>query len=201
MSLVEDSHSLGSAQWTMARTMSGTKGDTMGTEARPNSEYTRTWSPSGEIEFATLADGTRLRYLKTGFGPTPLILLHTVRTQLDHFQLVIPKLLQAFTVYAIDLPGMGWSDITSGVRYTEPELRRAVVEFLMALDANEVVLAGESMGATVSLTASTELEGRVRRVVAFNTYDYSKRVARANRVASIYVGGALVEPPEPQDAD
>jgi pimeloyl-ACP methyl ester carboxylesterase len=91
----------------------------MGTEARPNSEYTRTWSPSGEIEFATLADGTRLRYLKTGLGPTPLILLHTVRTHLDHFQLVIPKLLQAFTVYAIDLPGMGWSDITSGARYTD----------------------------------------------------------------------------------
>jgi len=183
---------LGSARWTMARTMSGTKGDTMGTEARPNSEYTRTWSPSGEIEFATLADGTRLRYLKTGFGPTPLILLHTVRTQLDHFQLVIPKLLQAFTVYAIDLPGMGWSDISSGARYTEPELRRAVVEFLTALDVNDVVLAGESMGATVSLTASTELEGRVRSVVAFNAYDYSKGVGRANRVASIYVGGARV---------
>jgi len=46
------------------------------------------------------------------------------------------------------------------------------------------------MGATVSLTASTELEDRVRRVVAFNTYDYSKGVGRANRVASIYVGSA-----------
>jgi pimeloyl-ACP methyl ester carboxylesterase len=42
----------------------------------------------------------------------------------------------------------------------------------------------------MSLTASVELEGRVRRVVAFNTYDYPKGVARANRVASIYVGGA-----------
>src|SRR5919201_1066971 len=46
------------------------------------------------------------------------------------------------------------------------------------------------MGATVSLTASTELDDRVRRVVAFNTYDYPKGVGRANRVASIYVGGA-----------
>jgi len=46
------------------------------------------------------------------------------------------------------------------------------------------------MGATVSLTASTELKDRVRRVVAFNTYDYSKGVGRANRVASIYVGSA-----------
>lgn len=162
----------------------------MGTEPRPNSDYTRTWSPSGEIDYATLADGTRLRYLKSGSGPTALILLHTVRTQLDHFQLVIPRLLHAFTVYAIDLPGMGWSDITPGARYTEPALRRALVELVTTLDIADVTLAGESMGATLSLTASTELEDRVQRVLAFNTYDYSEGVGRANRVASIYIGGA-----------
>ena len=161
----------------------------MGSSSGPDSDYTRTWSPSGEVEYATLADGTRLRYLKTGDGP-PLILLHTVRTQLDHFQLVIPKLLHAFTVYAVDLPGMGWSDIVPGARYDEPALRRAVVELVTALDLTQVILAGESMGATVSLTATTELEDRVRGVVAFNLYDYPQGVARANRVASMYIGGA-----------
>jgi len=162
----------------------------MGRQSRPNSDYTRTWSASGEIEYATLADGTRLRYLKTGSGPTPLILLHTVRTQLDHFQLVIPRLLHAFTVYAIDLPGMGWSDITPNANYGEQALRRAVVEVVTALDITDAVLAGESMGATVSLSASTELDGRVRAVVACNPYDYAKGVARANRVASIYIGSS-----------
>jgi pimeloyl-ACP methyl ester carboxylesterase len=158
-------------------------------ESRPNSDYTRTWFPPGEIEYAKLADGTRLRYVKAGSGPA-LILLHTVRTQLDHFQLVIPKLVDAFTVFAIDMPGMGWSDITPGASYTEPALRRATVEFVKTLDLNDVTLAGESMGATVSLTASAELGDRVRRVLAFNTYDYSKGVGRANRVASMYVSGA-----------
>ena len=95
-------------------------------ETRPSSDYTRTWAPSGEIECAKLADGTRLRYLKAGSGPTDLILLHTVRTQLDHFQLVIPEISHAFTVYAVDMPGMGWSDITPGASYTEPALRRAI---------------------------------------------------------------------------
>jgi pimeloyl-ACP methyl ester carboxylesterase len=161
----------------------------MGMGSGPNSDYTRTWSPSGQIEFAALADGTRLRYLKAGSGPA-LLFLHTVRTQLDHFQLVIPKISQAFTVYAIDMPGMGWSDIRPGASYTEPELRRAIVGFVTTLDLDDVTLVGESMGATVSLTASTELEDRVRRVVAFNTYDYSKGVGRANPVASIYVGSA-----------
>src|SRR6266568_6563823 len=161
----------------------------MGMESQPNTDYTRTWSPSGEIAYATLADGTRLRYLKAGSGPA-LILLHTVRTQLDQFQLVIPKLVHAFTVFAIDMPGMGWSDITPGANYDEPALRRAIVEVVKTLDLDDVTLAGESMGATVSLTASTELGDRVRRVLAFNTYDYSNGVGRANRVASIYVGSA-----------
>ena len=111
-------------------------------ETRPNSDYTRTWAPSGEIECAKLADGTRLRYLKAGSGPA-LVLLHTVRTQLDHFQLVIPKLVDAFTVFAIDMPGMGWSDITPGASYAEPALRRAIVEFVKALDLDDVTLAGE----------------------------------------------------------
>jgi len=162
----------------------------MGQPARPDSDYTRTWSPSGKIEYVTLADGSRLRYLTTGSGPVPLILLHTVRTQLDHFQLVIPRLLQAFTAYAIDMPGMGWSDITPGVSYTEPALRRALVQFVTTLDLDRLTLAGESMGATVALTASTELDARVRNIVAINPYDYPGGVARANRTASIYVGAS-----------
>jgi pimeloyl-ACP methyl ester carboxylesterase len=85
---------------------------------------------------------------------------------------------------------MGWSDIRAGASYTEPALRRALVEFVTTLDITDVTLAGESMGATVSLTASTELEDRVRGVVAFNPYDYPQGVGRANRVASIYVGSA-----------
>jgi pimeloyl-ACP methyl ester carboxylesterase len=77
-----------------------------------------------------------------------LILLHTVRTQLDHFRLVIPRLLSAFTLYAVDFPGMGWSEIAPGASYDEPALRRALVEFVKTLDIADVILAGESMGAT-----------------------------------------------------
>jgi pimeloyl-ACP methyl ester carboxylesterase len=156
----------------------------------PSREYTRRWCPSGEIDDVELGDGTRLRCLRSGSGPSVLVLLHTVRTQLDHFQLVIPKLRDAFSVYAIDLPGMGWSDITAGASYTEPALRHAVIGLVTTLNLTDVTLAGESMGATLSLTAATELRDRVRQVLAFNAYDYSKGVGRANRIASVYVAGA-----------
>lgn len=48
----------------------------------------------------------RLRYLTGGSG-APLVLLHTVRTQAEHFRHVIPLVQQRYTVYALDLPGMG----------------------------------------------------------------------------------------------
>jgi pimeloyl-ACP methyl ester carboxylesterase len=157
---------------------------------RTDDEYTRTWCLSGEIGYATLAGGTRVRYLKVGTGSRPLVLVHTVRTQLDHFQLVIPRLLDGFTVHALDLPGMGWSDIAPGASYTEPAMRSALVDFVETLGLDDLTLAGESMGATLALTASTELGGGVRRIVAFNTYDYPGGVARANAVAAAYIGAA-----------
>ena len=148
--------------------------------------YTKTWSPDGEIDFLTLADGTRLRYLKTGQGPT-VVLLHTLRTQLDYFQRLIPLLEDRFTIYAPDLPALGWSDIKPGASYDEPALRRAIAEFITALNLEDVTLVGESIGATIALTVSTELGGRIRQVIALNTYDYPQGVERANLLASFIV--------------
>ena len=88
--------------------------------------YTETWCKGGEISHVVLSGGARVRYLRVGSGP-PIVLMHTVRTQLDHFQLVIPRITDAFTVYALDFPGMGWSDIVPGASYQEPALRAAIV--------------------------------------------------------------------------
>ena len=150
-------------------------------------DYTETWCRGGQIGHVELSGGGRVRYLRAGSGP-PLLLLHTVRTQLDHFQLVIPRITDAFTVYAVDFPGMGWSEIVPGASYEEPALRAAVVRVVEDLDLTDLTLAGESMGATLSLTASVDLSDRVRRIVAFNTYDFADGIKRANLLARIVVG-------------
>ena len=67
------------------------------------------WAPEISISYTNI-DGNRIRYVKTGQGPT-LVLLHTLRTQLDLFEKVIPELSKQFTVYALDYPGHGYSDI------------------------------------------------------------------------------------------
>jgi pimeloyl-ACP methyl ester carboxylesterase len=157
-------------------------------EDRAAQEYTERWCKDGKIGHVALSGGARVRYLRVGVGP-PLVLMHTVRTQLDHFQFVIPQITDAFTVYALDFPGMGWSDIVPGASYDEAALRAAVVRVVEELDLSDVTLAGESMGATLSLTASVDLGDRVRRIVAFNTYDFADGAQRANLLARLVVGG------------
>lgn len=154
--------------------------------------YTDTWTDGhGTIQYFTRSDGSRLRYYTAGSGPA-LVLLHTIRTQLDYFHRVIPQLWDAYTVYALDLPGMGWSDIVPGAHYGEPDLRAAVVEFVAGLDLRDVTLAGESLGGALALQASVDLKDRVARVVAFNSYDYPSGLERGNWFARFIIGSVRV---------
>ena len=150
--------------------------------------YTDSWTDGhGTVQYFTRSDGSRLRYFTAGSGPA-LVLMHTIRTQLDYFHRVIPQLWDSFTVYALDLPGMGWSDIVPGARYEERDLRAAVVEFVTGLDLHDVTLAGESLGGALALQSAVDLKGRVARVVAFNTYDYPSGLERGNVFARFIIG-------------
>jgi pimeloyl-ACP methyl ester carboxylesterase len=106
---------------------------------------------------------------------------------LDYFQRVIPQLTSGHRVYALDFPGMGWSDIVPGASYNQKDLQAAVVEFVDALDLTDVTLVGESIGAAIALSSSVPLAARIRRVVASNPYDYPRGIERANLLAGLIV--------------
>src|SRR5436305_9482771 len=124
----------------------------------------------------------RQRYLKAGTG-APLVLLHTLRTQAEHFRFLMPMISHQYTVYALDLPGMGYSEIVPGASYGESALRAGVKRLLTELDLHDVTLVGESMGAVFALTAAADLPERVRRVVAVNAYDFRGGIPRSGLLA------------------
>lgn len=134
-------------------------------------EYTAAWALSTPTVMQ-LDNGMTVRYVQSGDGP-PLVLLHTIRTQLDYFEKLVPALKGRYRVYAMDLPGHGRSSLQPG-SYTEPFLRQAVGEFLTKLDLRDVTLVGESIGGVLALTVSVDQPDRVKRVVSLNPYDYGE---------------------------
>ena len=144
----------------------------------------------GNISELKINENRSLRYLKTGNGD-PLILMHTIRTQLDYFEGVIPQLAKHFTVYAIDLPGHGYSSIDPKASYDEPYFRSAVIEFIEKLDLKEVTLAGESIGGVLALTVASQLPSRIKKVISSNPYDYDRKygdgVRRGNLLANFVI--------------
>jgi len=132
----------------------------------------------------------RLRYLAGGSG-APLVLLHTVRTQAEHFRHLIARIQHRYTVYALDLPGMGYSQIVPGASYEEPAMRAAVKRFIARLDLRDVTLVGESMGAVLALTTAADMPERVRSVMAINPYDYPGGIVRSSVLARLIITGVL----------
>jgi pimeloyl-ACP methyl ester carboxylesterase len=138
---------------------------------KPRAPERLDWAPDVPVQYVTVG-GNRLRYIKTGDGP-PLVLLHTLRTQLDLFQKAVPELAKHFTVYALDYPGHGHSDIPQA-RYDAAFFADAVEGFLDALDLRDVTLAGISIGGSLALILPARRNPRVAKAIAINPYDYAK---------------------------
>ncbi len=129
------------------------------------------WAPEIPIKYVKVND-INLRYVEVGHGPA-LVLLHTLRTQLDMFQKIIPELSKHFRVYALDYPGHGFSDIPT-VEYTPEFFTDVVAKFLEQLDIKGAIVAGESIGGSISLVLAARHNPRVKQVIAINPYDYDK---------------------------
>ncbi|MFA5958049.1 alpha/beta fold hydrolase [Hyphomicrobium sp.] len=142
-----------------------------------------------------ISDTLSLRYQKTGDGP-PLVLMHTIRTQLEYFRSLAPALAKSYTVYAIDLPGHGRSPIDPHARLDEPYFRQGVVGFIEKLNLTDITLVGESIGGALALTVAAAIPHRVKRVFAINPYDYETRygdgIRRGNWFANFIIGSLQV---------
>jgi pimeloyl-ACP methyl ester carboxylesterase len=130
-----------------------------------------TWAPDIPIKYVDIG-GVNIRYIKRGAGPN-LVLLHTLGAQLDLFEKVVPDLAKYFTVYALDYPGHGYSDIPKA-QYDADFFVHSVEGFLDVLDLRDATLCGVSIGGAIALIVAGRRSARAARVVAINPYDYAK---------------------------
>jgi pimeloyl-ACP methyl ester carboxylesterase len=158
---------------------------------KPKAPAKLRWAPKIPVETVEVG-GNRLRYIKSGKGPA-LVLLHTLRTQLDLFEKLVPELSKHFTVYALDYPGHGYSDIPEA-RYDAAFFAGAVEGFLDQLNLRDVTLAGVSIGGSLALILAARHNSRVARVIAINPYDYAKGrgMARSSLAGGLVTYASLV---------
>jgi pimeloyl-ACP methyl ester carboxylesterase len=117
--------------------------------------------------------GGETRFLRTDQGPT-VVLLHTLRTQLEYFIPLMRALDQDLEIVAPDLPGHGRSSALD-VEYTARFFTDVVEEFLAALDLRRVLLVGESISASIGLALAARRNPRLAGVIACNPSDYGRR--------------------------
>ncbi|WP_410810767.1 alpha/beta fold hydrolase [Micromonospora sp. 067-2] len=149
----------------------------------------------GQVADLRLDPARTVHYLRAGSGPA-LVLLHTIRTQLEYFADIIPILANNHTVYAVDLLGHGHSSKPAGIQYDEPYLRRGVIDTMRELGLTDVTLVGESIGGVLALTVASQMPEAVSRVVTSNPYDYDTRFAdgvrRGRLFANLILGGVAL---------
>ncbi len=157
----------------------------------PNAPATLRWAPEIPIAYVE-AGGAKLRYIKSGSGPV-VVLLHTLRTQLDLFEKMAPALSEHFTVYALDYPGHGYSDIPEA-SYDADFFSKAVEGFLERLDLRGITLVGVSIGGVVPLILAARRNPRVARVVSINPYGYAKGrgMARSSLFGWLITNASLI---------
>jgi pimeloyl-ACP methyl ester carboxylesterase len=154
---------------------------------QPNAPESLSWAPEISIRHARV-NNLSVRYIAWGRGPA-VVLLHTLRTQLDMFQRMIPELAKHYRVYALDYPGHGYSDIPR-TEYTAELFVAAVARFLDRLDIRDACVVGESIGGTIALLLAARHNPRVRSVVAVNPYDYDRGrgLRRSSALANMIFG-------------
>jgi pimeloyl-ACP methyl ester carboxylesterase len=129
-----------------------------------------------------------IRYLRVRAGRgRPVVLLHTLRTQLEYFDGLLEHLdTERLQVLAIDLPGHGESSAPA-VEYTAGYFTDTVAAVLDLCDVQDAIVVGESIGGSIALALAARQSGRISEVVAINPYDYGRwgGIRRSSALANV----------------
>ena len=121
-----------------------------------------------EIGLSVDVDGVATNYIRSGEGP-PLILIHGSGpgvTAYANWRGVIPDFAHAFTCYAPDTLGFGYTDFPADIAgFAMDRWVSHIAGFMDALGIAQAHLIGNSYGGALSLALATRHPDRVGRIV------------------------------------
>jgi pimeloyl-ACP methyl ester carboxylesterase len=142
-------------------------------------------------------EGARVHYARAGSGPPVLLLPGSGGWKLT-FQAMLGVLAQQYTVYAVDPPGQGSTEILDRASpFGVDAIARCIHDFLDAVNVQRPMIVGHSWGGGFALRLAELHPGRVTRLVLIapagsNARDpWEFRLARLPLVGELAVRWAL----------
>ena len=127
--------------------------------------------------------GLPVRYLVAGEG-APLVLLHALGESALDWRWVLPALARTHRVYAVDLPGFGYSGEPSA-EYSSAFFARFVGAYLDALGLERAALVGNSLGGLVALRLALSEPARVSALSLVASAGLGRDVTYALRLPTL----------------
>jgi pimeloyl-ACP methyl ester carboxylesterase len=109
-------------------------------------------------------DGHHMRYLRSGSGPA-LLLLHGMLGYSFSWRHAMPALAGKSTVYAVDMPGVGFSDRPPNLDHSFRAQAERLLRFLDGVRVASCDLLGTSHGGAVAMMAAALAPERVRSLI------------------------------------
>jgi pimeloyl-ACP methyl ester carboxylesterase len=125
------------------------------------------WGSESVLRTVPLPGGPEICYVKAGQGH-PVVLLHGFGTSLSIWAEQFRALADRYEVYALDLPGHGFSG-KPDMEYTPQAYIGALTGFMDAVGLSRASFVGHSMGGLLSLCLAATEPGRVERLVLMSS--------------------------------
>jgi pimeloyl-ACP methyl ester carboxylesterase len=157
--------------------------------------------PGAEERKVTL-DGVRWRYLHAGTGP-PLLLIHGFLGYSFSWRFNIQQLSRYFSVYAIDLPGCGFSQRTSKPECSLAGDAEALLRFMEHLGIENANVVGSSRGGGLAILLAAlcvkRAPLRLRRLILVSPINpWSSNGRMLTRVLGTSAGGVYLVHVQPR---
>ncbi|MDO4778055.1 MAG: alpha/beta hydrolase [Tissierellia bacterium] len=115
------------------------------------------------VHYINLDNGEKIAYRKSGKGIYNIVLVHGNMSSSVHFQVLMEKIEDRFTVYALDLPGFGDSTYNKELNSLR-EMSKYLVEFIEKLNIDKTYLLGWSTGGGVVMEAAADIPEKVQKI-------------------------------------
>ena len=147
--------------------------------------------PNDVLKNSVIIDSRRIHYSDSGSG-TALIFIHGFGASAYSWRKNLNPISKHFRVFAIDLPGFGYSDKFLDADYSIDGYSDFIIQFMDHMQIRDAILVGHSLGGGIALTVALKYPKRVRGLILVDAEAYAITPPLMLRIAKLPAVGSLI---------